>query len=439
MANVFFLNIIKAYIYDMEKIILNNYRCFEHIELTFKEEVNLLIGDNSSGKTTLIRAFSSVLNSFFVGFSDENTRFFGLAQNDFSIIESSTGLANESKIKIDFSYLDVNASLELNSKKSRTLQKPLDPIYKVGKALYQGLFQEGHQVISLPLFASFSTADIHTNRKINGDKFKKYEHKPSFGYYECLQGDGFLEYWTKRLLILKEAQKGDIEIEGVRLAIQKALGSQGCNVISDIQIRHNQGKVYYILSDNREVDTDNLSDGLRRLVNIVLDLSFRCMLLNKGIYELESCKKTTGTVLIDEIDLHLHPTLQSVVVKGLRNAFPKIQFIITSHAPMVMTEIPINDKNKIYRLGYSKKDGYSAQEIQTYGLDASTIIEAILGVVPRAQEVDNRLNVLFSLIDLDKYEDAREILSTMQKEFGDNLPELSKAEAMLNFLVNNDD
>jgi predicted ATP-binding protein involved in virulence len=423
----------------MEKVILNNYRCFEHIELSFNEEVNLLIGDNSSGKTTLIRAFSSVLNSFFIGFSDENTRFVGLAQNDFSIVESSTGLANESKIKIDFNYLNVDASLELNSKKGRTLQKPLDPIYKVGKELYQGLFQEGNQILSLPLFASFSTADIHTNRKINGDKFKRYEHKPSFGYYECLQGDGFLEYWTKRLLILKEAQKGDIEIEGVRLAVQKALGSEGCNVISDIQIRHNQGKVYYFLTDNREVDTNNLSDGLRRLVNIVLDLSFRCMLLNKGIYKLEACQKTTGTVLIDEIDLHLHPTLQSVVVKGLRNAFPKLQFIITSHAPMVMTEIPIDNKNKIYRLAYSKEDGYSAQEIQTYGLDASTIIEAVLGVVPRSIDVDDRLNSLFSMIDSDEYENARKVLSTMRKEFGDNLPELSKAEAMLNFLVNNND
>jgi predicted ATP-binding protein involved in virulence len=437
--NVFFLNKIKAYIYDMEKVILNNYRCFEHIELSFKEEVNLLIGDNSSGKTTLIRAFSSVLNSFFIGFSDENTRFFGLAQNDFSIKESLTGLANEPQIRIDFKYLDIEASLELNSKKGRTLTTPLKPINLIGKELYNGLFQAGVQVKSLPLFASFSTSDIHTNRKINGDRFKRYEHKPSFGYYECLQGDGFLEYWTKRLLILKEAQKGEIEIEGVRLAVQKALGSEGCNVISDIQIRHNQGKVYYILTDNREVDTDNLSDGLRRLVNIVLDLSFRCMLLNKGIYELEACKKTTGTVLIDEIDLHLHPTLQSVVVKGLRNAFPKLQFIITSHAPMVMTEIPIDNKNKIYRLAYSKADGYSAQEIQTYGLDASTIIDAVLGVVPRSKDVDDRLNNLFSMIDSDEYENAKKVLSTMQEEFGDNLPELTKAEAMLNFLTDNDD
>ncbi len=179
---------------------------------------------------------------------------------------------------------------------------------------------------------------------------------------------------------------------------------------TDVHIRPNQGKVYYYLNDNRVSDTDNLSDGLRRLINIVMDLGFRCMLLNKGFYGSEACKKTTGTVLIDEIDLHLHPTLQSVVMKGLQNAFPLIQFIITSHAPMVMTGIPMDDKNKIIRLGFSKNEGYYAKEIETYGLDASTIIQAILGVTPRSQEVEDRLPTLFSFIDNDQYEKALEKL-----------------------------
>jgi len=423
----------------MEKITIHNYRCFEQLSLSFKEGVNLFIGDNSSGKTTLIRALSTVLNSFFIGFSDENTRFLGLSPNDFSVVESTSGLANEPAIKIDFTNLQVNASLELISKKGRTLQKPLDAINKVGKSLYKNLFEDKVQKETLPLFASFSTADIHTTRKINREKFKNYEQKPSFGYYECLQGDGFLDYWTKRLLILKEAQKGEIEIEGVRLAIQKALGVDGCNVIEDMQIRHNQGKVYYMLTDKREVETALLSDGLTRLVNIVLDLSFRCMLLNKGIFGVEACANTKGTVLIDEIDLHLHPSLQSLVVKGLQNAFPQLQFIITSHSPLVMSGILDNEKNVIYKLAYAKGKGYTVQEVKTYGLDASTIINAVLGVTPRTKEVDDQLNMLFSFIDKDDYLEARGYLSKMKEEFGDNLPELAKAETMLNLLSDNDD
>lgn len=424
----------------MKNIELKNYRCFENLLLIFSEKTNLLIGDNAAGKTTVIRAISSVLNSFFVGFSDENTRFIGLSPDDFRIAESETGLANEVPIQVDFLMLDRVASLQLRSKKGKkTLKDPLKPIKEVGKSMYAGLFENGVQKLALPLFASFSTSDIHSTRKLSLEPFKKYEHKPSFGYYECLQGDGFLKYWTKRLLVLREANIGELEINGVVSALMTALGPDGCHIITDVHIRPNQGKVYYYLSDNRVSDTDNLSDGLRRLINIVMDLGFRCMLLNKGFYGSEACKKTTGTVLIDEIDLHLHPTLQSVVMKGLQNAFPLIQFIITSHAPMVMTGIPMDDKNKIIRLGFSKNEGYYAKEIETYGLDASTIIQAILGVTPRSQEVENRLQTLFSFIDNDDYEKALEKLKQMRLEFGNNLPELSKAESMLNFLTSKDD
>ena len=420
---------------SMEQIELKNYRCFEHLKLSFRESINLLIGDNSSGKTTIIKALSTALNSFFVGYSDDNTRFVGLDKDDFTIKETNTGLANDLPISINFRNLNVDATLELHSRKGRTLQKPLYPISALGIKLYSDLFNiSNEQVRSLPLFAGFSTNDIHAKRSISLNSFTKYALKPSFGYYECMQGDGFLPYWTKRLLVLKEAGKGEIEIEGVKQAIVKALGHGGCNIISGIDIRHNQGKVYYLFTDGREVEFENLSDGYLRLVNIVVDIAFRCMLLNQGIFGLESCNKTTGTVLIDEIDLHLHPTLQSLVLKGLKNAFPLLQFMITTHAPMVMTGIPAHNANIIYLLEFKTGMGYSAVEKELYGLDASTILEIALNTIPRYKEVDDRLNQLFSFIDDDKYNEALSILKNMREEFSDRLPELAKAEAMLNFL-----
>lgn len=423
----------------MKKITLNNYRCFENLPLEFSDKVNLLIGDNSSGKTTIIRGISTALSSFFSGFSDTNTRFTGLEKDDFRIVRAEETLANELPIHVKFEWLGEEGELVLNSAKGRTLQEPLKAIKKLGSELYQGMFQEGKQIKALPMFTSFSTADIHKPRRFGSDIFKKYEHKPSFGYFECFQGDGFMKYWTLRLLVLREGRTGVMEVEGVLNALKKALGPEGCNIISHVEIRPIQGKVYYTLSDNRETDTENLSDGHRRLINIVLDMAFRCMLLNKGIYGLDACAKTEGTVLIDEIDLHLHPTLQVVVMKGLQHAFPNIQFIITSHAPMIMTGIPMDNQNKIIKLGYNEQEGYSAKEIETYGLDASTIIQAVLGVTPRSAEVEEKLRNLFSLIDDDDYQKASEKLVEMRKLFGEHLPELSKAEAMLNFLNDSND
>jgi predicted ATP-binding protein involved in virulence len=420
----------------MQYLELHNYRCFEHLELSFKSKVNLLIGDNASGKTTIIKAAGSVLNAFFAGFSDEHTRFSGLSKEDFTTIATPTGLANEKPIQVNFRLLDREASLQLHSVKGRTLQKPLAPIANLGKEWYDKLFnEEQKQVQALPLFAAFYAADIRAVRKKAIKPFKQYAQKPSFGYYECLQGDDFLPYWTKRLLVLHEAEKGALEVNGVYDAILQALGPEGCGIISNMHIRHNQGKVYYYSPDGREVETERLSDGYRRLVGMVMDLAFRCMMLNQGIYGLVACRETEGTVLIDEIDLHLHPTLQTKVIKGLQRAFPRLQLIATTHAPMVMTGIPMDSDHKIYHLHFSPQKGYSAREVQLYGLDASTIIEAALGVTPRSKQVDERLSVLFSLIDGDDYAAASRKLEEMRQEFGDRLPELAKAEAMLNFLT----
>lgn len=421
----------------MERLELNHYRCFEHLELSFAPGVNLLIGDNASGKTSLVRAMTSVLSSFFAGYSDENTRFIGLRKDDFRIVETETGLANEEEIVVNFNFLERTASMQLISKKSRTLHTPLEAIASLGHEMEERLFKEGKQALALPLFASFSTSDIHSIRKLSMEKFKKYKHKPSFGYYECLQGDGFLEYWTNRLLVLREGNADNLEFGGVHKALCDFLGEKGCNVIFDVGVWPRQGTITYFLMDGRVTDTSNLSDGLRRLVNIGMDLAFRCMLLNQGIYGIEACKKTEGTVVIDEIDLHLHPSLQALVVQGLQNAFPKLQFIITSHAPMVMSSIPNDENHKIIQLGYSKAEGYTAKTIGTYGMDSNTIIETVLGLVPRAKAVDDELNVLFELIDNDDYPAAKTKLESMRAVFGDTLPDLVRAETMLNFFTDN--
>ncbi|MFN5236740.1 MAG: AAA family ATPase [Bacteroidota bacterium] len=418
----------------MKSITLNNFRCFEKINLDFSDKVNLLVGDNASGKTTIIRALSAALGSFFTGFSDDNTRFAGLNKEDFRVVSAENGLANEKPVCVEFQWLEKTGKLVLNSPKGRTLTGPLRELKLMGAELYKNLFLDGKQVKALPLITSFSTADIHKPRRIGSHLFKKYEHKPSFGYFECFQGDGFMKYWTLRLLALREARTGETEISGVINALKSALGPEGCNIVADIDIRPIQRKVYYHLTDGRSVDSDNLSDGYRRLVSIVMDISFRCMLLNKGMYGINACAMTEGTVLIDEIDLHLHPALQSSVMKGLQRGFPGVQFIITSHAPMIMTGIISNGNNRIIKLGYSSEEGYSARNIDAYGLDASTIIQAVLGVTPRSQEVEDQLATLFGLIDDDEYERAAQKLEQMRDEFSDNLPELSRAGAMLDFL-----
>ena len=436
----------------MKRIRVENFRCYEDLTVKFKSGVNLLIGDNASGKTTVLKACRYVLSAFFSGYSDENTRWESPVDDDFSVRIADGVILPERPVRISFlpdatHYASVPAGnalvrpgmeereyvVQKNSKKnSRSLLRGLEGFRNYARLLVNAVDKP------LPLFACFSTADIHSTRRLDAARFKIYLQKASFGYYECLNGDGFFPYWLKRLLVLQEGQKNPNEIATVCTAISEALGTGGCGIIRDVSIRPNQGKVYYIFSDGREVDAEHLSDGYRRLVNIVTDVAFRCALLNGRLYGKDAASNTYGIVLIDEIDMHLHPTLQARVLKGLRRAFPKLQFIVTSHAPMVMTSVKNDDHNVVYRLSY--EDGqYSVRESDTYGMDASTITEAVLRQTPRDGEVEEQLKNLFEYIDAGSEEEAWGLLEELRNCFGDRLPELAEAEAMLNFSIVEDD
>lgn len=374
----------------MKQIRLEHFRCYANQTIQLKKGINLLIGDNASGKTSMLKACKYVLSAFFSGFSDENTSWINPGVNDFTILVNNGVIAPEQPVKIHFTcdpdqYATLpyegcfynpgddceEYTLQKNSKKnSRALVSGISN-YRDYAALLQTDYMDSDddrivQVHPLPLFACFSTEDIHASRKIDANKFLQYAQKASFGYYECLEGNGFFSYWQKRLLVLQEGQKNLQEIEIVRNSVIKALGPDGCGIITDMQVRPIQRKVYYLFTDGREVEAELLSDGYKRLVNIVTDIAFRCALLNRDLYDLESPERTTGTVLIDEVDLHLHPTLQATVLKGLRNAFPNIQFIVTTHAPMIMTGVESNDENVVYKLSYSKEGGYRVDETNTF-------------------------------------------------------------------------
>lgn len=459
----------------MRSIIIRNFRCYEFKKMEFRRGINLLIGDNASGKTSLLRACNLVMNSFFSGYSDEYTKWKSAENDDFREIKTDDFQTEDLSVVIGFEidkqdfpditlsdsssfsfYSDEEESkdyfeypffrIEKSSKKnSRNLVFSLRGIKK-----YASLLQlNSHSIVdgvafqrnALPLFAYFTTEDIHSVRKFDKEKseFKKYPQKPSFGYFESFDCRGLLDCWLKRLLVLKEAKKGDTEIECVRKTVVSVLGPDGCNIIKDVDIRPNDGNVYFIYCDGREVRSDLLSDGYRRLVSIAVDISFRCALLNKVKFGYEAYKYTHGTVIIDEIDEHLHPELQVRIVNALHKTFPKIQFIISTHAPLVMSSVETNKENVVYKLEY-KNDEYIHTELNTYGLDASTIMEVYMGNRSRDIKIDDEIRNVYALIDSENYKNARVALNKILDRPGSGAnPELAKLEATLSFFEVDDD
>lgn len=443
----------------MRDITIKNFRCYEEKNIEFRRGVNLLIGDNSVGKTSLLHACNLVMNAFFSGYSDENTVWKSADDKDFretGITESPIELVFHAgewdfptiQTQIGDSYsLDTNVELKIekkSKKNSRNLVTGLKPLKDYATALmfFSHVVQEDRsirQINPLPVYACFTTEDIHTVRKFDKTRFKKYNHKPSFGYYECYDCKGLFECWINRLLVLRGAQKGEEEINSVRNAIIDALGPDGCNIISDIDIRHNEGKVYFKFVDGRESESTLLSDGYRRLVNIVMDIAFRCALLNKAMFGDQCYKRTHGTVIIDEIDEHLHPALQVRVLKALQDTFPQIQFIVSTHAPLVMSSVePRNDENGneinvVYKLEYANGN-YTHRELNLYGMDASTIIETYMGQPSRDLKVNAGIKKILDLIDKGDVQKARELLKELGQNIASGDPELTRVEALISFM-----
>lgn len=427
----------------MEKIEIHNFRCFRHLAVGFTPGVNLLIGDNASGKTSLLMACKYAVSSFFSGFSDLYTKWIAPHKDDFMRHIVGEKRLNTQPIRIDFSFPD-NPSEEAigqlseermqsiickNEKNLRPLISGLTAIRDYGRFLASCAivhYPDGtaRQEPALPLFASFSTHGIHMQQKVISKYFNDIHQTPSFGYYMCHSTDGLLPHWVRRMLILKEADANPVERAIVMNALRSMFGPGGCGVIDDLDPRVNYKDIICRFTDGREIPSAMLSDGYKRLFSIVIDLAFRCALLNSVIYGEEAALRTTGTVIIDEIDLHLHPSLQAVVLKALHSAFPALQFIISTHAPMVMSGVEDNGSNSVLYMAYRDGD-YSITEVDTFGMDLSTLAESVLQVPSRNPSVKVELDRLATYIDDEDFGNAKRLLASLKERFGDRIPELS--------------
>lgn len=443
----------------MKDITISNFRCYNNTTMEFRKGINLLIGDNSSGKTSLIRACNFVANSLFCGYSDENTVWKSVDDDDFKLnIDANNTILPEQPVSISFHLAtwdlnpikaddalvsfdyDTQLHIEKKSKKnSRNLLTGLSTLKTYAATLYSNSHLKiGDAVVQqnvLPVYACFTTEDIHASRKIDRQKFKEYAQKPSFGYFECYDCRGLFDYWLERLLVLQEAEIGEQEIECVRKAISKCFGVNGAGIIEDMVIRPIRGKVFFKYTDGRYVESSMLSDGYKRLVNIVVDIAIRCALLNKGMYGSEAYKQTHGTVIIDEIDEHLHPALQSKVLKSLHQTFPEIQFIVSTHAPLVMSSVEKSKDNVVYRLWYDEEEhDYKHVELNTYGLDSNLILEEEMFVASRDSIVSEQLKDIKRLVSERKLAEAKTLLADLETKTSPSQPSLIKIHSLINRL-----
>lgn len=173
------------------------------------------------------------------------------------------------------------------------------------------------------------------------------------------------------------------------------------------------------------LEVRQLSDGERGILAMVLDLTRRLSQANPRM-DLPAAK-AEAVVLIDEIDLHLHPKWQRQIVHNLTAAFPHCQFIATTHSPQVIGEVE-QDRIQIIAKGQVYSPTHS------FGVDSSRVLEEIMEADPRAQEVKALLSQLSQEVGKQRFESARGLLVKLVDRLGENDPEVTRARTLLDFM-----
>jgi len=173
------------------------------------------------------------------------------------------------------------------------------------------------------------------------------------------------------------------------------------------------------------LDMRQLSDGERGILAMVLDLASRLSQANPGLSD--PLEKGQAVVLIDEIELHLHPRWQRQIVRNLTDAFPRCQFIATTHSPQVIGEVA-HDRIQIIANGQVYSPTHS------YGVDSSRVLEEIMDVPSRTESVQESLTQISHAIGMYHFDAARSLLSVLVEQLGEDDPEVTRVRTLLAFM-----
>jgi predicted ATP-binding protein involved in virulence len=185
----------------------------------------------------------------------------------------------------------------------------------------------------------------------------------------------------------------------------------------------------------------NLSAGQKMMVALISDIAIKIVTQNTAFLPQESTlnrqqlpeilAKTTGLVLIDELDVHLHPKWQRRIVNDLKNTFPSIQFVCTTHSPVILSEV----EAKCIRFLEKEEENIEIfTPSDAFGLDVNRILNELMGVSERNQEINDQIHDMFQLIDDEEFDLAREKMILLIEKIGESDPNITRAKSLIKFL-----
>ena len=208
----------------------------------------------------------------------------------------------------------------------------------------------------------------------------------------------------------------DRQLTAVRSAISHFMPD-----FANLRVRRKPRLHMSIDKNGETLDVAQLSQGEKSLMALVGDIARRLAMMNP---ELENPLHGDGIVLIDEVDMHLHPKWQRCLIKQFTSTFPNCQFVLTTHSPLV-----ISDSKDV--LAYLLDDGELKQLPSLFGQDANSVLLDVMDTDIRNTEINTALNDLLDAIQDANFERARTLLAELESNLPSNNIELTKAKLLL--------
>lgn len=398
----------------------------------------VLVGVNGAGKSTVLDAIAMHLSAFTAmarGLPAQKAEVV-LGEADIKTGEKSASVELMLRIGGDEQVWELRAT---RSRKNAVSKE----IAAQAAALHEGL--ERAEDASLPVLCHYPATrglgdgEAHTKRP--AQRHRLYE------MYERAFGRGFGPFhdfvqWFReeedaenegRLRIDPRYKNPRLDV--VRRALERFLAELGDGHFSNLRMdRLGAGETprptgkpaeLVLDKDGVRLAVQQFSEGERNTILLVADLARRLAIANPS---LEDPLRGEGIVLIDEIDLHLHPAWQRGIVPALTATFPKCQVIVTTHSPQALSRIP---RENVFIL-----EGFDLVRVtpHTYGHDANSILGEVMGVPERPREITEKIRRTSVLIDEERLDEAKAALEELTSLLGDQDHMVVRLRTLMSFL-----
>lgn len=433
----------------IDRLEIKNFKKFSDYTLDLHPQFTLLVGDNGTGKTTILDALAIAAGVWLVNSPDTtlNNSRRNILPSEIRLEAIATDTVTQfierkpTQITAIGTINDrpVTWLRQIKTNGSRTSNTEAKQALDIISTLFQQV-QSGAK-IWLPVMAYYGAGRswLPSNQRDPKALTNTLPSRRWDAFYDCFEERiriTDLHTWFQKEAIASVNRQGQMRsgYNVVKFAILRCIPDA-----DDLWFDGDRGEIVVAI-DGEPQPFSNLSAGQKMMVALIADLAIKIVTQNASFLteELDTdneklpqiLQQTSGLVMIDEIDVHLHPKWQRRVIKDLKSTFPLIQFVCTTHSPIIISEVEAECIRVL------KPHAATITPQSALGLDANQVLDELMGVSERNRETADSLHKLFKLIDLEDFQAAyREIeMNPDIKRLGELAPEITRAKTLIKFL-----